>query len=149
MLQQFLGFSKFHWRFIWSFSTLVRPLIDLLLGQATHLKWTPVADIIFEDLKTVFTNTPVLQQPNPTKPIIVEIDTSYPNPTEYHYGVGDQELAMKISFGEWKYWLDGVQHPFTVITSDKNLEHLQKAKRLNSRQAQWSVFFSQMVFQIS
>ncbi|KAK1798925.1 hypothetical protein P4O66_007199 [Electrophorus voltai] len=55
---------------------------------------------------------------------------------ERNYGVGDCELlAMKLGFEEWRHWLEGARHPFTVNTDHKNLEYLQTTKRLNARQA--------------
>ncbi|XP_041934870.1 uncharacterized protein LOC121697408 [Alosa sapidissima] len=53
-----------------------------------------------------------------------------------NYDVGDRELiAIKLALDEWRHWLEGAQHPFVVWTDYKNLEYVQKAKRLNSRQA--------------
>ncbi len=42
----------------------------------------------------------------------------------------------------------GSSHPFTVITDHKNLEYLRSAKRLNPRQARWSLFFTRFQFSI-
>ncbi|KAK1800374.1 hypothetical protein P4O66_005614, partial [Electrophorus voltai] len=43
--------------------------------------------------------------------------------------VVDRELlAMKLTFEERRHWLEGVRHPFTVITDHKNLEYLQPTK---------------------
>ncbi|KAK1786007.1 hypothetical protein P4O66_017560 [Electrophorus voltai] len=95
----------------------------------------------------------VLQQPDPAKQFMVEVDTwnvgvgavlsqymgkdgklktidyfSHKlNPSKHNYGVGDCELlAMKLAFAEWRHWLEGVQHPFMVITDHKPGEkHVQ------------------------
>ncbi|KAK1790585.1 hypothetical protein P4O66_014460 [Electrophorus voltai] len=67
-LQGFLVFANFYWRFIRSFSTLARPLTDLIRGQVKWLKTSPKAAKAFVDLKTTFSNAPVLQQPDKTKP---------------------------------------------------------------------------------
>ncbi|KAK1784438.1 hypothetical protein P4O66_011373 [Electrophorus voltai] len=112
---------------------------------------------------------PVLQQPDPRKPFVVEVDASdvgvgvvlsqhkekedklYPiaycsrklSLPEKNYAVRDRELlAMKLSFEEWRHWLEGAQHPFKVITDHK----IQTMKRLNSRQAWWSLLFSRFNF---
>ncbi|KAK1792895.1 hypothetical protein P4O66_001627 [Electrophorus voltai] len=70
--------------------------------------------------------------------------------SEQNYGVGDRELlAMKLALEEWRHWLEGARHPFTVITDHKNLEYLQTTKRLNSRQARWFLFFSRIVFRVT
>ncbi|KAK1790655.1 hypothetical protein P4O66_014517, partial [Electrophorus voltai] len=54
--------------FIKSFSTLARPLTDLLREQAKQIKWTAKAEKSFEYLKTAFSTTWVLQQPDQEKP---------------------------------------------------------------------------------
>ena len=41
------------------------------------------------------------------------------------------------------------ESPFSVITDHKNLEYLRNAKRLNARQARWSLFFSRFRFSIT
>ena len=39
--------------------------------------------------------------------------------------------------------------PFVVWTDHKNLEYLRSAKRLNSRQARWNLFFNRFNFHLS
>lgn len=58
-------------------------------------------------------------------------------------------LAIKLALEEWRHWLEGAQHPFTVITDHKNLEYLYSAKRLNPRQASWALFFTRFQFTIT
>ncbi len=50
---------------------------------------------------------------------------------------------------EWRHWLEGSGVPFIVWTDHKNLEYIQSAKRLNSRQARWALFFGRFDFSIS
>ncbi|KAK1795726.1 hypothetical protein P4O66_001208 [Electrophorus voltai] len=67
-----------------------------------------------------------------------------------NYGVGDCELlAMKVAFEEWRHWLEGARHLFTLYTDHKNLEYLRTTKRLNARQARWSIFFSRFWFKVT
>ena len=69
------------------------------------------------------------------------------SPAERNYGIGDRELlAIKLALEEWRHWLEGVDTPFIVWTDHKNLEYIKSAKRLNSRQARWSIFFSRFTF---
>lgn len=69
---------------------------------------------------------------------------------ERNYDVGDPDLlAMKATFEEWRHWLEGATHPFVVFTHHKNLEYLRTAKRLNPRQAHWSLFFSCFHFTVT
>ena len=64
--------------------------------------------------------------------------------------MGDKELlAVKAALEEWRHWLEGANQPFLVWTDHKNLEYIRKAKRLNSRQARWSLFFNRFNFTLS
>lgn len=61
---------------------------------------------------------------------------------ECNYNIGDRELlAVKLALQEWRHWLEGAAQPFIVWTDHKNLEYIRSAKRLNSRQARWALFF--------
>lgn len=55
-------------------------------------------------------------------------------------------LAVKLALEEWQHWLKGSKHPFTVLMDHKNLEYLRTAKRLNSCQTCWALFFSRLTF---
>ncbi|KAL0151775.1 hypothetical protein M9458_052926, partial [Cirrhinus mrigala] len=69
-------------------------------------------------------------------------------PAERNYDVGNRELlAIKLALEEWRHWLEGAQHPFTLLTDHKNLEYLRSAKVLNHRQARWALFFTRFHFQ--
>ncbi|KAI4902633.1 hypothetical protein NFI96_002208 [Prochilodus magdalenae] len=175
-LQRFLGFANFYRRFIRNFSTIASPLTSLLKGNAKRLAWNAQAESAFNELKARFTSASLLKHPDPSEPFVVEVDASnlgvgavlsqrhgspkklYPiaffshklSPAERNYGIGDRELlAMKLALEEWRHWLEGAQHPFLVLTDHKNLEYLRSAKRLNPRQARWSLFFSRFDFKIT
>ncbi|KAI3375589.1 hypothetical protein L3Q82_003898 [Scortum barcoo] len=61
---------------------------------------------------------------------------------ERNYDVGNCKLlAMKVAFEEWCNW--------HVWTDHEDLQYLKSAKRLNSRQARWALFFSQFRFSLS
>lgn len=71
-------------------------------------------------------------------------------PAEKNYDVGNKELlAVKAALEEWKHWLEGAEHPFLVWTDHKHLEYIKTAKRLSSRQARWTLFFSRFRFTLS
>ncbi|XP_068094450.1 1,25-dihydroxyvitamin D(3) 24-hydroxylase, mitochondrial-like [Hyperolius riggenbachi] len=72
------------------------------------------------------------------------------SPAERNYNISNRELlAIKLSFEEWRHWLEGPEHTFTVYTDHKNLEYIEGAKRLSPRQARWSLFFSRFRFIIT
>lgn len=66
-------------------------------------------------------------------------------PSEQNYDIGNKELlAVKLPLEEWCHWLEGVGVPFLVWP-----EYIRSAKRLNSRQARWALFFGRFNFNIS
>ncbi|KAL0153965.1 hypothetical protein M9458_050722 [Cirrhinus mrigala] len=175
-IQRFLGFVNFYRRFIKNFSLLATPLTSMLKGSKKTLQWNSDAREAFQRLKQAFTSAPVLQNPDPNKPFVVEVDAAdtgvgavlsqwsgeplalHPcayyskklTPAEQNYGIGDRELlAIKQALKEWRHWLGGAKHPFQVITDHKNLQYLRSAKRLNARQARWSMFFTRFHFHIT
>ncbi len=175
-LQRFLGFSNFYHRFIQNYSTLTSPLTNLLRNKPKSLSWSPAAEEAFEKLKEAFTWVPILIHPDPERPLIVEVDASttgvgailsqeqgnpaklHPcaffsrklSPAERNYDIGNRELlAIKLALEEWRHWLEGAQHPFTVMTDHKNLQYLREAKRLNPCQARWALFFTRFHYTIT
>ncbi len=69
------------------------------------------------------------------------------SPAERNYDIGNRELlAVKLALEEWRHWLEGSGVPFIVWTDHKNLEYIKSAKRLNSRQARWALFFGRFDF---
>ncbi|KAG1956957.1 retrotransposable element [Pimephales promelas] len=175
-LQRFLGFANFYRRFIQNFSQTCFPLTNLLKGGAKSLSWNTDATRAFDSLKRAFSSAPTLSLPNPALPFIVEVDAStsgvgavlsqqqgtplqlHPcafyskklSPAEQNYDIGNRELlAIKLALEEWRHWLEGAQHPFTVITDHQNLEYLREARRLNPRQARWALFFTRFNFSVT
>ena len=64
--------------------------------------------------------------------------------------VGNRKLlAVKLALEEWRHWLEGAEHPFIVWTDHRNLAYIQSAKRLNSRQARWALFFGRFNFSLT
>ncbi|KAK3556118.1 hypothetical protein QTP70_005602 [Hemibagrus guttatus] len=175
-LQRFLGFANFYRRFICNYSVTAASLTSLLKGKPSRLKWTDDATRAFTNLKNSFTTAPILKHPDPNLPFVVAVDASnsgigavlsqhHGQPgklfpcaycsrkltyAERNYDVGNKELlAMKAAIKEWRHWLEGSTHPFQVITDHKNLEYIKSAKRLNPRQARWSLFFTRFQFTVT
>ncbi len=71
-------------------------------------------------------------------------------PAEQSYDIGNRDLlTINLSLEEWRHWLEGAQPSLEVITDHKNLEYIRSAKRLNPRQACWSLFFTWFLFTIT
>ncbi|KAK3542701.1 hypothetical protein QTP86_034786, partial [Hemibagrus guttatus] len=49
----------------------------------------------------------------------------------------------------WRHWLEGVRHPFKVLTDHRDLEYLCGAKWLYPRQARWALFFTRFQFSVT
>lgn len=49
---------------------------------------------------------------------------------------------VKLVLEERRHWLEGSKYPVVVWTDHKNLAYLQAAKRLNTQQARWALFFT-------
>ena len=46
-------------------------------------------------------------------------------------------LAIMTALEQWRQYLPGTQHTFTIFTDHKNLEYFRKPQKLNRRQARW------------
>lgn len=65
------------------------------------------------------------------------------SPAELNYGIYDKEmLAIVAAIREWRPYLEGSQHHFTILTDHKNLEYFTTSKVLNRRQARWAELIS-------
>jgi len=74
-IQAFMGFINFYRRFIQDFSTIARPLFDLMRSDQAW-NWNAKEQEAFEDLKMVVTTAPVLVLPQDLEPFCIEADSS-------------------------------------------------------------------------
>jgi len=127
----------------------------------------------FEDLKMAVTTAPVLMSPQDSEPFQVEADSSdfatgavlsqqstadgkwHPvafyskslSSVEWNYEIHDKEmLAIIRALKEWRHFLEGATHPVEIWTDHKNLEYFMTAKKLNHRQARWSLHLARFDF---
>ena len=69
------------------------------------------------------------------------------SPVEQNYEIHDKEmLAIIRAMEEWRQFLEGAEHRFEVWTDHKNLEYFMMVKKLNRRQAHWSLFLARFDF---
>jgi hypothetical protein len=64
---------------------------------------------------------------------------------ERNYEIHDKEMIIS-ALEEWRHFLEGAKHWFKVWTDHKNLEYFMKAKKLNHRQARWSLLLAHFDF---
>ena len=164
----FLGFGNFYRRFIKGFSNLAKPLNDLL-KKDQKFEWTDECQQTFDELKKRFTEEPVLAMPDQTRPFQIETDASkyatgavltqldangdrHPvsfisktlSPAERNYEIYDRELLAIIrALEEWRHYIQGSPHTTIVLSDHKNLTYYREAKKLNRRQARWSLYLSE------
>jgi len=66
---------------------------------------------------------------------------------ERNYEIHDKEmLAIIHALEEWRHFLEGATHPVEIWTDHKNLEYFMTAKKLNRRQARWSLHLARFDF---
>jgi len=122
------------------------------------------------------TTTPVLVSPQDSEPFRIEADSSdfasgavlsqqlpgeekwhlvafYSkslSPVEQNYEIHDKEmLAIIRALEEWRYFLEEARHPVEIWTDHKNLEYFMTAKKLNRRQARWSLYLACFDFKLT
>ena len=164
----FLGFRNYYRKFIKDYGNMTQ-LLNELLKKDKKFKWTDEAQQAFETLKGKFQAAPVLQLPDTYKPFMVECDTSkyasgvvlqqqdsnrdwHPcaylsksfSDMERNYEIYNRELlAIVWALTDWRHYLIGSPHPVHIRSDHKNLTYFRTAKKLNRRQARWSLFLSE------
>jgi len=173
-VQAFIGFVNFYCRFIWDFSTIARPLFDLTRSDKVW-NWDAKEREAFKRLKMAVTTAPVLVSPQDSEPFHIEADSSdfasgavlsqkLPGEEKWHpvvfyskslslvewnYEIHNKEmLAIIRALEEWRYFLEGAWHPVEIWMDYKNLEYFITAKKLNHRQAHWSLYLACFDFKL-
>ena len=170
-VQSFLGFTNFYRRFIEGFSHHARPLFNLTKND-TIFRWSSEEQSAFDILKEKITSSPILVLPDNSKPFRIEADSSdfatgavlsqqssdekwHPvaflskslSPVERNYEIHDKEmLAIVRALEEWRHFVEGAEHQFEIWTDHKNLEYFMTSKKLNRRQARWSLLLARFDF---
>ena len=127
----------------------------------------------FEDLKTAVTTALVLVSLQESDPFWIEVDSSdftigavlsqqlmtdgkwhpiafyskFLSSMEWNYKIHDKEmLAIICALEKWRHFLEGATHLVEIWTDHKNLEYFMTAKKLNCRQACWSLHLARFDF---
>jgi len=145
-------------------------------GGVPLQNWDTKEQEAFKRLKTAVTTAPVLVSPQDLEPFRIEADSSnfasgailsqqlpgeekwHPvafyskslSPVEQNYEIHDKEmLAIICALEEWRHFLEGARHPVEIWTDHKNLEYFMMAKKLNCRQARWSLYLAHFDFKLA
>jgi len=164
-VQSFLGYANFYRCFIRDYCKVARPLTELTKKEAgKNWEWNREAEAAFKELKKRFTTAPILAHFDPTRPVVIETDTSdfalravlsqrddenrlHPvalhsrkfQPAEINYEIHDKELlAVVDAFKHWRRYCEGAIHQVQVYSDHRNLEYFTTTKVLNRRQARWA-----------
>ena len=66
------------------------------------------------------------------------------SPTERNYEIYDRELLAIIrALEEWRHYIQGSPHTTIILSDHKNLTYYREARKLNRRQARWSLYLSE------
>jgi len=171
-VQSFVGLCNYYRIFIKDFAKIARPLHKLTRKNVSFI-WGPDQQTAFDKLKELFTSAPILRNPDSNKPFVVETDasnfavgailsqefdgqlhpiayisTSLTN-SQLNYPIFDKELlAIKVALEQWRHYLEGARHPFTIYTDHKNLTFPRKPEMLSQRQIRWYEFLSRFDFNL-
>jgi hypothetical protein len=150
-VRSFLGLAGYYRRFILNFSMIAKPITELL-KKGNKYVWGEACDKTFKHLKKLLTTSPVLAQPNTTKPFNVYCDASGTGlggvlmqegrvisgssrqlkRHAEHYRTHDLELtAVVMALRTWRDCLLGsVVH---IYTDHKSLKYIFTQPDLNMR----------------
>ncbi|ESK85053.1 hypothetical protein Moror_15697 [Moniliophthora roreri MCA 2997] len=166
-VRSFTGFANFYRKFIGRYAEIAKPLYDLTKKGVAFL-WNDACQDAFETLKRKFSQQPLLQIPDSSKPFVIEADASkwasgavlrqkgadgewHPcgyishafDATERNYEIYNQELfAIVRALQTWRHYVMGNGFPVTILSDHKNLTYFRTVQKLNWRQARWSLLLS-------
>jgi hypothetical protein len=171
-VQSFLGFVNFYRRFIEGFSHPARSLFNLTKNNSIF-HWSSDEQTAFSALKQRITSALILALLNNSKPFQIKADSSdfatravlsqqSSKDDKWHpiaflskslslvgqnYKIHDKEmLAIVRALEEWRHFVEGAEHQVEIWTDHKNLEYFMTAKKLNWRQACWSLLLTRFNF---
>ena len=75
-LQIFLGLAGFYRKFVHQYARIAVPMIDQLKAKGKNFTWNKEQQASFDKIKVALASAPILAIVDPTKPFVVEINTS-------------------------------------------------------------------------
>jgi hypothetical protein len=154
-VRAFLGLAGYYRKFVEGFSSIARPMTQLL-RKDKKFEWTEKCEQSFQELKKRLVSAPILTMPDITKNFDVYCDTSrlglgsvlmqdgkviaylsrQLRPHELNYPTHDLELAAVVyALKTWRHYLMGNQ--CEIYTDHKSLKYIFSQKELNMRQRRW------------
>ncbi|KAK1695093.1 hypothetical protein QYE76_011790 [Lolium multiflorum] len=157
-VRAFLGLAAYYRRFVEGFSSIVRPMTQLL-KKDKKFDWTDKCEESFQKLKARLKTAPILIMPDITKPFDVYCDASkiglgcvlmqegkvisylsrQLKQHEQNYPTHDLELAaVVLALKVWRHYLMG--NRCEIYSDHKSLKYIFTQKELNMRQRRWIDF---------
>jgi hypothetical protein len=154
-IRSFLGLAGYYRRFIPDFSRIAKSMTELLKKGAKFV-WGQKCEDAFHTLRKHLTTSPVLAQPDSSKPFDVYYNASdtglgcvlmqdnrviaYASralrPHEQNYPTHDLELAAMVhALKMWRHYLMGAH--YNIFTDHKSLKYIFTQADLNMRQRRW------------
>lgn len=164
-LKSFLGLVSYYRKFIPNCATICQPLNKLLKKDEKFI-WGQEQNAVFEKLKNLIINAPILKHPDFTKPFILQTDASYEGigavlsqndsmnrdhpvafasrtlkAAEKNYAVTELETLAVVEFV--KYFRPYLyQHSFVVETDHTAVKAVLEKPNPSSRIARWGLALS-------
>jgi hypothetical protein len=154
-VRSFLGMVGYYRRFIKGFSSIARPMTELL-KKDNKFVWTPKCEESFQIIKKNLTTTPVLTLPDIHHDFVVFCDASSQGlgcvlmqneeviayasrllkPHEQNYPTHDLELAAIVhALKIWRHYL--IRKKCHIFTDHKSLKYIFTQPDLNLHQRRW------------
>jgi hypothetical protein len=154
-VRSFLGMAGYYCRFIKGFSSIARPMTELL-KKDNKFVWTPKCEESFQIIKKKLTTAPVLTLPDIYQSFIILCDASRQGlgcvlmqnekviayasrllkPHEQNYPTHDLELAAKVhALKIWRHYLIG--NKCHIFIDHKSLMYIFTQPDLNLHQRRW------------
>jgi len=157
-LRGWMGFINFYRRFIKGFSKIAR-VLNKLTKKEVQWEWTDEREEVFQKLKKLICEEPVLLMPKLDQPFELEVDVSnyaigttlnqkdeldrwHPvayysttlSETERNYNIYDKELlAVVKSLRHWRTYLAGAPHQIIIHMDHSNLLYWKEPRKISRR----------------